>query len=211
MRSRVPPLPRRLEVAPAHTPLLIALKAGLVALLVIVCMSIGWFLVKGRRVPRAAQVAQAVTKKTAKKRARAEAEPPAPAKKAEAPPAVHTPAPPPVASAPASEEPVRPAPKPTEQPREQLTYERHILPIMQRACVSCHGDRRKRGGLDLRTFPALVRGGDNGTGVKPGKPDESSLYTSVASGQMPPGKKKLPDADKERIREWIRQGAKSGR
>jgi mono/diheme cytochrome c family protein len=90
-----------------------------------------------------------------------------------------------------------------------LTYEKDILPIVQRACISCHGATRKRGGLDLRTFASLARGGESGVGVQPGKPDESALLESVVSGRMPPGKMKLPPAEKQLIRDWIASGAKS--
>jgi hypothetical protein len=110
----------------------------------------------------------------------------------------------------------QPEPPPVVVPRsvpEQpgLTYEKDILPIMQRSCVSCHGGTKKRGGLDLRTFAALVRGGDSGTGIRPGKPDDSSLLESIVSGRMPPGRGKLTPAEKQLIRDWIASGAKSNR
>src|SRR5262249_54000856 len=101
--------------------------------------------------------------------------------------------------------------QPKEPPRRQMTYEKDVLPILDRACISCHGTPRKRGGLDLRTYEALVRGGDNGTGVVPGRPDDSPLYESVATGRMPPGKRKLSAGDRETIRAWIASGARSER
>jgi hypothetical protein len=92
-----------------------------------------------------------------------------------------------------------------------LTYEKHVLPILQRACVSCHG-ARKRGGLDLRTLTALERGGDSGPGVKRGSPDDSPLWESISSGRMPPKKPgALTAGEKKAIREWIASGARGGR
>jgi outer membrane biosynthesis protein TonB len=107
--------------------------------------------------------------------------------------------------------PDRPKPEPAPPPAEgpTLTYEKDILPIMQRSCVSCHGGK-KRGGLDLRTFPALRAGGDSGPGVQPGKPNDSPLLESVLSNRMPPGRaRKLTAAEKQLIRDWIATGAKS--
>jgi uncharacterized membrane protein len=92
-----------------------------------------------------------------------------------------------------------------------LTYEKNILPIMQRSCVSCHSAMKKKGGLDLRSLAAVVRGGDSGPGVKAGNPDDSPLLERVVSNSMPPGRRKLTDAEKQLIRDWIASGAKGGR
>jgi hypothetical protein len=92
-----------------------------------------------------------------------------------------------------------------------LTYEKNILPIVQRSCVSCHSAMKKKGGLDLRSLAALVRGGDSGPGVKAGNPDDSPLLERVASNSMPPGPRKLTNVEKQLIRDWIASGAKGGR
>jgi hypothetical protein len=91
-----------------------------------------------------------------------------------------------------------------------LTYEKDVLPIFRRACISCHGTRKQRGGLNLDTFATLQRGGDNGQAVKPGNPDDSLLYETIVSGKMPPGRNKLAAGDVRTIRDWILGGAKSG-
>jgi hypothetical protein len=199
---------------PDRSPVGFVLTAVLLSLLVIVCMGIGFILTQARRPgrtrPEEVVVAQAPVKKAKKAKRPAPVEkkedepPPAPAPKEEPPP-TKQPAPAP------KEESPPPPPPPAKQPppRSELTYEKHILPIMERACTSCHGARKKRGGLDLRTFAALVRGGDSGAGIVPGKPGDSPLYETIASNRMPPGQRKLSAADKERIREWIAGGAKS--
>jgi mono/diheme cytochrome c family protein len=178
----------------------------MLAVMVFVCTTLGWVLTKVPRRAKSTGPAIAQAKAPAPERkAQPSPEPPRPREKAPTPPAkraAEEPRPRP--------EPERPAVPPPEPAGERmvLTYETHILPIMQRSCISCHGDRKKRGGLDLRTLASLKRGGDSGAGVKPGDPASSPLLESIVSGQMPPGKRKLSDAEKQLIREWIAGGAK---
>lgn len=106
---------------------------------------------------------------------------------------------------PVSEPPKEPMPSPA----AVLTYERDILPILQRSCLVCHGKAKKRGKLDLSTFAAVLKGGDEGTALVPGKPAESPILTTILAGKMPPGGKKLPPRDIRTIREWIQSGART--
>ncbi|GIT28453.1 MAG: hypothetical protein Ct9H300mP1_04990 [Planctomycetaceae bacterium] len=39
-----------------------------------------------------------------------------------------------------------------------------VLPILFTRCVVCHGGREKKGGLDLRTRRAMLKGGKSGPG-----------------------------------------------
>ena len=176
-RAVTPPLPG----TAVGDPLMRVLWVALVGLMVLVCMVVGVLLSMPRR-PRVREEPRAVV---------VVPEEPKPA---------------PVVEVPREELP--PAPKPAEKaPAAELTYEKHVLPILERACVSCHG-AKKRGGLDLRTLSALEQGGDNGPGFKAGKPDESPLWESIASGRMPPRKPRALSAKEKRtIREWIASGA----
>src|SRR5205814_859859 len=90
--------------------------------------------------------------------------PPLPGKK-EPPPTVTKTKEDPVPPAAPEPKPKKSAAKAKDPARRELTYEKHVLPIMQRACLSCHGAPKKRGGLDLRTYSTLLRGGDSGAGV----------------------------------------------
>jgi len=72
-------------------------------------------------------------------------------------------------------------------------------------CVKCHGPIEQKGGLELDTAKAALKGGDDGPAVVPGKPEESPLYQKLAAGveaHMPP-KKQLSQAERELVREWI--------
>ncbi len=171
--------------------------------MVFVCTTIGWLIVKG---PRRARKSNAVV-------AKAPVSSPRPKNSDRNDPPAATEKEPPATAPPREEprrrpEPDRPAPAPE---RRTLSYEKDVLPIMRRSCNSCHGDMRKRAGLDLRTLTSLMRGGENGPAVKPGDPGGSPLLESVTTDRMPTGKKKLTAAEKQVIREWIAGGAKGER
>ena len=55
---------------------------------------------------------------------------------------------------------------------------------------------------------SLVRGGESGAAVVPGKPDESLLIEAVRyeSLEMPPAGK-LPEADIKLLEAWVKAGA----
>lgn len=80
-----------------------------------------------------------------------------------------------------------------------------VQPLFDVQCVKCHGPIEQKSGLELDTPEAVLKGGDDGAVVVPGKPDESRLYLYLASGADPhmPPKKQLTDAEREVVREWI--------
>src|SRR3954471_20859008 len=68
-----------------------------------------------------------------------------------------------------------------------------VGPLLKEKCLGCHGDDPKkiRGGLDLRSGAAMLRGGESGEpAVAPGVPDDSPLYNAVTRDDptlaMPP-------------------------
>ncbi len=90
---------------------------------------------------------------------------------------------------------------------ETLTLEQHVLPILTKNCMGCHGGLRQKGGLDLRTPDSILAGGESGAALVPGKPDQSELWLQIASGEMPKGHDKLSDADKDTLHAWIAAGS----
>lgn len=95
---------------------------------------------------------------------------------------------------------------------DEITFERHIRPILKAHCFHCHGEEGElKGNLDVRLKRLLEKGGDGGPAVVPGKPDESPLLERIVAGEMPPGKKPVPAAEVERLRQWIEQGARTAR
>src|SRR5689334_15341760 len=82
-----------------------------------------------------------------------------------------------------------------------------IEPLLKRACVACHNEKVKQGGLDLSSRDALLRGSEHGPVVVPGNPAESQLYKLVAhlaEPGMPFKGNKLPEADIVRFEQWIK-------
>src|SRR5881227_2436716 len=75
------------------------------------------------------------------------------------------------------------------------TFEKDIRPILKAHCFDCHGEGEKlKGGLDLRLQRLMLKGGDDGAVIAPGKPEKSLLLKLVQSGEMPKRDKKLtPD------------------
>lgn len=114
-------------------------------------------------------------------------------------------------------EPPKPTPPPTKKPAPKstppttavaaLTYDK-LLPLLTARCLMCHG-AKPRGGLDMRTLASLMKGGNGGSEVKPGKPDDSEIWKQIENDSMPPdGQVKLTPDEKKLIRDWILAGAK---
>src|SRR5262249_6277503 len=94
-----------------------------------------------------------------------------------------------------------------------IEFQRDIRPIFTRACVSCHGVEKQRGGLRLDNGTAALKGSDSGPVIKPGDAERSRILILVAGLdpdlKMPPEERKpLSLEEISRLRAWIQQGAK---
>ena len=80
-----------------------------------------------------------------------------------------------------------------------------VQPLFDVHCVKCHGPIEQKSGLELDTPAAVLKGGDDGVVVVPGKPEESRLYLNLAAHADPhmPPKKQLTESERELVREWI--------
>src|SRR4051794_9512746 len=84
--------------------------------------------------------------------------------------------------------------------------------VFAKHCLACHDAKEAEGEFVMESFDALMKGGDKGPAVVPGKADESLLVQLIERRKkpfMPPPKKadKIPDADVALIRAWIDGGA----
>lgn len=74
-----------------------------------------------------------------------------------------------------------------------LTFAKDIKPLFEASCMRCHGEERHKGDLRLDTLEAVLKGGEDGKVVVPGKSDHSPLVIAVAQIEeetaMPPKKK----------------------
>ena len=93
-----------------------------------------------------------------------------------------------------------------------VTFEKHVRPILKAHCFHCHGEGEKlEGKLDLRLKRLAEQGGESGKGIVAGQPDLSLLLKRIESGEMPPSERKVTPAEREIIRRWIASGAKTAR
>jgi len=61
-----------------------------------------------------------------------------------------------------------------------VTYAKDIRPILEASCFRCHGDERPKGGLQLNSLEAALKGGEDGKVITPGKSKESLLVIAAA-------------------------------
>ncbi|MBM3965765.1 MAG: hypothetical protein FJ308_11980 [Planctomycetes bacterium] len=86
-----------------------------------------------------------------------------------------------------------------------------VRPLMVKYCVGCHNEKEYESGLRLHTLAAIRRGGDAGSALVAGKPDESLIWRRISGldePKMPPEDSAQPSAaEVELIRRWIELGA----
>jgi hypothetical protein len=85
-----------------------------------------------------------------------------------------------------------------------------VRPLLESRCISCHGPDKVKAGLRMDSRDALLKGGDSGPAIVPGKPSESLLLQAVLHTkkdlEMPP-KEKLTATDIAVLERWISDGA----
>src|SRR5256885_10379965 len=95
---------------------------------------------------------------------------------------------------------------------EKIDFAQDVKPILESACLSCHGPEKPKGDLRLDTKAGALKGGKKGVDIVPGKPANSPLYQSTVlpAGHediMPPKGNPLARTQTEVLRAWIEQGA----
>jgi mono/diheme cytochrome c family protein len=97
----------------------------------------------------------------------------------------------------------------------EVAFVRHVQPALRAKCVACHGADAadRKGGLDVTSRAALLRGGEtSATVLVPGDPEGSDLLRAVRWAdpdlRMPPKRDDRLAADRiDAIRDWIAAGA----
>ncbi len=97
----------------------------------------------------------------------------------------------------------------------ELSYAKDVAPILEKFCAGCHNaDEEHPSQLYMETYESLLKGGEHGAPIKPGRSKESLLMQKMSKEppfgkSMPPPRKKAPTPEQvEIIRVWIEQGAK---
>lgn len=82
--------------------------------------------------------------------------------------------------------------------------------ILHESCEHCHNEDKKKGGLLMDSYAALVAGGEHGNALVPGESAASRLMQMIEgrlTPRMPYKEDPLPRAQVELIRRWIDEGA----
>ena len=97
-----------------------------------------------------------------------------------------------------------------------VDFEREILPMLKNNCLACHNQTKAKADLILETPQTILKGGESGVAVVPGKSAES-LLLKVAAHQakpvMPPRENKVAASNLTPeqlglLKLWIDQGAR---
>jgi hypothetical protein len=92
-------------------------------------------------------------------------------------------------------------------------FENRIRPVLAETCYSCHSAKSEKlkGGLKLDTREAVLKGGDSGPALVPGKPDQSLIIKAIRYNdpnlEMPPKGKKLSAKQIADLEKWVAMGA----
>lgn len=91
-----------------------------------------------------------------------------------------------------------------------------VRPILSERCSSCHNDDKRRGGLNLAQYAAIMKGGDDGPVIVAGDAEKSDLIRRIAlprdhKDAMPAeGKTPLTEDQIKVLRWWVASGAPTG-
>lgn len=91
-------------------------------------------------------------------------------------------------------------------------FETKIRPVLAVTCFRCHGDPKVSGELRVDSRDALLKGGESGPAIVPGKPDASLLIRAIGRhadvSAMPPEKEQALRADQVAdFAAWVKAGA----
>ncbi len=86
-------------------------------------------------------------------------------------------------------------------------FETQVAPLLAKHCLECHSTTAKKGELDLSRKESALAGGESGPAIVPGKAEESLLFQSVDSDEMPLDRPALSGQEKALLRRWLDDGA----
>jgi uncharacterized membrane protein len=105
-----------------------------------------------------------------------------------------------------------PRPKPKDLASADI-YLDVVQPALEQRCANCHNNSKRSGGFSVASYEALMKGGSDGSVIKPGDPAASDLFRRVslapnARDFMPKdGKTPLNGNEVAAIGWWIEHGA----
>jgi hypothetical protein len=108
---------------------------------------------------------------------------------------------------------------------DKIDFAKQIYPIIKESCSRCHRPpyeekkrmKKPKADLVMTNKAALMKGGENGPVIIPGKPDESPFLKRIllplTDDKHEPPQGKTPQVttpEKEILKKWIAQGADFG-
>ena len=95
-------------------------------------------------------------------------------------------------------------------PEEAVFFKKEVLPILQKSCFRCHGEKEKlKGHFRITSREGILNGGDQGAAFNEKEPEKSILLEMISykdgDHEMPP-KEKLPQAHTETLTKWVKMG-----
>ncbi|WP_353722774.1 c-type cytochrome domain-containing protein [Dyadobacter sp. 676] len=103
--------------------------------------------------------------------------------------------------------------KPITDVQQAVVYKDIVQPILEARCTQCHNASKKKGDLRMDELALLIKGGENGPALVPGKGAESDMIKRCLldendDNHMPPkGKPQLSTEQIALLSWWIDQGA----
>ncbi len=97
-------------------------------------------------------------------------------------------------------------------PARTVDFNREIKPILESACIHCHGPEEDKGDLRMHEADLVLREGENGPILKPGDTKNSSLYWTTVLPEdddliMPPKGDPLTKRQTDLLKKWVEEGA----
>ncbi|MFO0806095.1 MAG: PSD1 and planctomycete cytochrome C domain-containing protein [Gemmataceae bacterium] len=94
-------------------------------------------------------------------------------------------------------------------PEALAQFEKDVRPLFIEKCQRCHGAKKAEAGLRVDSREALLKGGDHGPAVVPGRADKGTLLAALNhTGDVKmPESGKLPDAKIAAVKKWVLDGA----
>ncbi len=96
---------------------------------------------------------------------------------------------------------------PTQEAKVSFTKE--LIPLFRRSCMGCHQPAKAKGGLDLTTYTALLKGGKHAPALVPKDAKVSRLIKEISGEEpaMPEEGEPLTTAEVGLVSRWITEGA----
>lgn len=93
---------------------------------------------------------------------------------------------------------------------KEIDFAHDVAPLLRKHCGQCHAGAAQKGGFSINTRELLLKGGESGAAVVPGKSAKSELVARIESTdestRMPPEGPALPAEAIATLKRWIDGG-----